>query len=643
MGSKSRSSHASSSRTNAASSTSDSTRQEAGLQPAGNQAVQDTLLNETGVEEEELLCEEGATQGEAENSQGGAAAPGDAPSDDELDGMVDQAQANAEGKAEDGEKEQGEGEGADVSLSGEDKGEGEGGGAGEQGGMAEMSLGSVPTGDAGTTWDMAKQAFPWDLELAQIDQFSGPEVQTSPVVSASEVEGAATAPDRGQLVMNALGQGAMSGLVEGGKAIAMDTAINMASSKIPMVAGFVEMGKLLWDPQGYAVNTLNGLTGGGKFGEAWTRFTSGDPIEMIAGLVDVVDGISSVIGTLSSICWLLAGLGFILSWIPGMQWLIPFVALAAQWGTLLGGIGTVFSVWASLARLVLVPLRSMDILFWADDEELTDKATALEAQTSSLTQSFTERAGDNLRGQMSERAGARRDGGAERSSAGGSDRSLMSRAGSVLSDGLFATSTGRSLRGENGTDLAKTVGATRDMMSAKGTTGRIDALENRGIDSTSAFSMQTGNRRERLEESRDTLQTGARSAASDYAKVRGDVDAHVERVQAGRAELDSQRQGAEFDDAWSSRRIDLERSHLDNIGKLETSQVDAVAAARKAHEEAQSANTSAQTPENRALVDQTRAVLADNEQGLDRTRRARAEAEATLRDNEVVLGEVCAR
>ncbi|MCB9554246.1 MAG: hypothetical protein H6705_20645 [Myxococcales bacterium] len=349
-------------------------------------------------------------------------------------------------------------------------------------------------------WDTVSTGFDWDLEIAVRDHFFDPGPTIGPVQTPGEP--APQPRSRGDMVSQALGGGALTGLVEGGKSIVIDTAINVASSKIPYVAGFVEAGRMFYTIYdkglgGWAAEVGSGLTGGGKFGEGWAKLTSGDPIDTIEGVLDMADGVKTILDTLTSICWAVAGIGFLLSFIPGMQWLIPFVALAAKWGSILGAVGTVMGTVTSILRAVMIGLRTVDILYLESDPAAAEqKAARLQEDTGKFVQAWTERAGDSVRNNLSggphpsQRKGGDGDGAPRTGGDGGGGAprpTVLQRAGNVLTSFASASIGAGQLsadnRGRLANNIRNTAGATVGAFKPGQTTGeRIHGLESRGVD-----------------------------------------------------------------------------------------------------------------------------------------------------------------
>jgi hypothetical protein len=232
----------------------------------------------------------------------------------------------------------------------------------------------------------------WDDEMAWHQYFQG----------SGPMDGIQV--DRDALISDALSGGALAGFQAGLKNVAIDTLINVASSRIPYLQGFVEMARIAYDPQAWLEGTVQSTVGNMVNGGAmlWEGVTSGDPIAALDGLLTILDGINNVIGTLSSLCWIVAAASFVLSFICPAA--LPFAALAANWAVTLGTISTAFGIFITLGRAVVITMRFLQIKYGdADPATLLEQGERLRAQTQAFTGEFTTRAGNRLRGAAQDR------------------------------------------------------------------------------------------------------------------------------------------------------------------------------------------------------------------------------------------------
>lgn len=410
-----------------------------------------------------------------------------------------------EGENADGERAQGDnapgGNAGDQPPAGDTAGPGGPAGQGGPGGQGGPVTIPQATGDVLPPWEQVKSAFPWDQEIAQHDVFK----QAAAEIGAGGGGGGAgqataRVPSREELVTNALTGGAWTGFTGGLKSVAIDTVLNVAGSKIPYLSGFVEIGNLVYKGfktgdwaagfKDLGAGLIGSSNGKNLYAEGIKKLVSGDPLDMLEGLVDLGSGIKSTIDTLSSICWIVAGLGFILSWIPGMQWLIPFVALAAKWGSVLGMIGTVMGAVLSMLRMVLIPLRAADILYWeSDPAAAAAKAERLQQDTQAFVQTWTERAGDTARKHVAGQPHRNNAGSQpQRSGAPAGQRPSGLQRAMNFAGGAFMTATGAGQfsaksRGELSTAFNSARQGTSAAFQGGQTTGqRINAVESAGVD-----------------------------------------------------------------------------------------------------------------------------------------------------------------
>lgn len=206
--------------------------------------------------------------------------------------------------------------------------------------------------------------------------------------------------DRVGLVGEALLSGGADGFVQGAQAAIIDVVLNKATSKIPYAAGFIAMAQIAYDPKKWWADTVTtGIVG--KVGGGWDKLTGegSDWIDRFEGVVNILEGLNNIIGLASTVCMIVAAAGFILSFICPA--LIPFVALAAKWGLLLGEINTVVGLGLNLMRLIIVVARSVQIAVSdANPEVQAKRAEKLKEMMTEWTSDFTKRQGNKLAGKL---------------------------------------------------------------------------------------------------------------------------------------------------------------------------------------------------------------------------------------------------
>ncbi|MCB9539003.1 MAG: hypothetical protein H6704_22470 [Myxococcales bacterium] len=304
------------------------------------------------------------------------------------------------------------------------------------------------------------------------------------------------------MVTAALAGGAWTGLQNGLVSVGIDVAATAAAKKIPYVAGFIEVGRLAYDPKAWLDTTAKGLVGGGKIGSGIDKIASGNPIDIIEGVLDIGTGINQIVGTISSILWIVAAAGFIVSlFFPA---LLPFVALAAKWAALLGTVSATLGLALQALRPIVIGLRAVDILYLESDPAAAEaKAAGLQETTAAFAADWTARSGKAVRG----RAAARRDAKAQAAAQGKPlapptrmpKPPLWSRIAGVMTGELgkgrgeaigggFAGSPGKPgrlmpsrMKKDIWDDARNTAGATRDTFRARGTGERLAGLEARGV------------------------------------------------------------------------------------------------------------------------------------------------------------------
>jgi len=444
----------------------------------------------------------------------------------------------------------------------------------------EGNSGAVSGVDAGNAvpdhlddWQTAEPSTGWYEELELRELFSAGAEMAGQAINwegINQVDPELGGMSRLDLVLDALGTGAAKGAYEGVKGILLDTAINVASTKIPYLAGIVEVLSFAWDPKGWIEGVGNGLMGGGNFGQAMSSFSEANVtsfegwVNLITGVLQFVDGINSIISTVSKVCWFVAGVGAIAAIFFPALW--PFVAMAAQWGMVIGGISTAIGLAVSALRALVILLQSLMILYGdADPEELLASRDLLAQQTETFTQQFVERAGDQARDHIQGRINTPADAGQQRAPqdnlpasgrqgdpqpAGGFSRGLhFLTTGQFKNDGV---GTGiRQVRSElaNGREAYRVQRETftwSDLLLRGNTGQQIANLESEGIAvypnaalrNRANEQLAAGKRDPRFVQAQQDLQR----AQLDYNESSSRAATDMERVQQSRERLEQARQ-----------------------------------------------------------------------------------------------------
>ncbi len=268
------------------------------------------------------------------------------------------------------------------------------------------------------------------------------------------------------------------------------------------MAGFIEVGRLVYDPKAWLDTTAKGLVGGGKIGGGIDKIASGNPIDIIEGVLDIGTGINQIVGTISSILWIVAAAGFIVSlFFPA---LLPFVALAAKWAALLGTVSATLGLALQALRPIVIGLRAVDILYLESDPAAAEaKAAGLQETTAAFAADWTARSGKAVRGRAAARSEAKAKAAAQGKPLPPPTKMpkppLWSRIAGVMTGELgkgrgeaigggFAGSKDKPgrlmpsrVKKDIWDDARNTAGATRDTFRAKGTGERLAGLEARGV------------------------------------------------------------------------------------------------------------------------------------------------------------------
>jgi len=353
----------------------------AGAHGAGNALANDLMTDTSTASADQVVAPSAQTQ-----DQGDEQADQDRElSDEEIDQEVDQAHAQA-GPAHDDDADGGDGDPGQQEGEAKDAQQAQGGGvvmAGPAGGGQPCAVSDAL---APTAFQFEKASDPlskWDNEVAWNDAFNTP----GQCSQNFEV-------DRGALIADALSDGAVAGFKAGMVNTAMDTAVNLAATKIPYISGFVELAQIAYDPEAWLQAQSQATFG--KFSKGFDQILNGDAWDKAEGTVNLLSGAVGVIGLLTNICWIIAGVGFLASFICPA--LLPFVALCTSWATTLSAISGIAYLILSLLQLGLVGMRTTEIAVSdADPEDLLASGKSLEDNTKGFTTAYTARAAGNMR------------------------------------------------------------------------------------------------------------------------------------------------------------------------------------------------------------------------------------------------------
>jgi len=404
-------------------------------------------------------------------------------------GTRDQAETEARSEEEEEEEASESEEVCEEEVVEEESAEEEAAAEGEDTALEELQAG--PSGDASTS------AGPTGLDtlLGQgLAQYAHEKSWHESWAESGRAEGGLDTMSGGDnlnLALTALGSGAAEGLVNGVQALVIDTILNKATKRIPYAGGFIGAFEILKNPGAWWEGSF--ARPFGELGELW----AGDWIDKLEAVVNVLDMANTVISTLSTLCLVVAGAGFFVSlFFPP---LMPFVALAAKWGLLLGSISSTAGILIDLVRAGLIVARTAQIALGdADPDVQAKRAERLQMQTSKWVTSTATRAGDRL----SRKPDNKSDGadtpssGSTRKGAGGPEasstrKSWRSRANDALNPVQQLKSQKRSLLGGADADGKPTKGLlqeTRDMTAAyrdtkgQGVSDRLTAMQQGGGD-----------------------------------------------------------------------------------------------------------------------------------------------------------------
>ena len=272
--------------------------------------------------------------------------------------------------------------------------------------------------------------------------------------------------DRAAIAAQALGTGLAGGFLDGASQILIDTALNKATARIPYAAGFIAMGQIAMDPAGWATGQWDATFGTAKAG--WEKLTGeGDWVTRFEGLVGLIEAVNNTIALLSTICMIVAAASFILGlFFPA---LLPFAALAAQWGLFLGEISTLVGIVILALKFMLMIAQTVKLLTMeGDPEEVAAAATSLQDTSSQWASGYTAQQGNRLRTRI-QNGGSNSSGG----SGGGSNSSGGGRSSGWRRAGGIAANV---VTGGQANNARNQVGGIRDQFnSARGATSGFNA------------------------------------------------------------------------------------------------------------------------------------------------------------------------
>lgn len=251
----------------------------------------------------------------------------------------------------------------------------------------EPPQGPNPVVEGETTAQLEATALAnWDDEVAWHDNFA-----------AGDIDGMAEIHSN-LLIRDSMGGGAKEGALHAGVGLVTDTLMDIGTSKLPYVGGFVELGKMFMDPKGWVEGFTQGTAGNfAKAGDLFVKaHETGDYISAFEGILLLFNGATQFVTLITTICSIVAAVCFALCWIPGLQGLAAIAALMATWAGMFGAIATVMTVFVTVGNGLLMAARAGQIArAEADPSVLLDAADSLERNTMGFVQSAGTRIGDS--------------------------------------------------------------------------------------------------------------------------------------------------------------------------------------------------------------------------------------------------------
>jgi len=258
-------------------------------------------------------------------------------------------------------------------------------------------------------WDPTKEAsLPgWDDEVAYADSFDAIESGDWSGIKSTEdgsvvydlginelalgKPSALAELDRDKMIGDAFAQGALAGLVDGAISLAVGTAIGLAATKIPFMAGAVAIFQIAYDPEAWFKSTfIEGIAnpakdifkGPGDEDTGWG--IAAWFIERIIAVIKLAAGILNLITTIMAIVSaLLYIIGNILTAFvftaPAGAAMIAAAGTLNGWMAVLGVVGLYLQIAQIVASMLAMAFRALDLKFsQADPEKLMAKQAKLQ-------------------------------------------------------------------------------------------------------------------------------------------------------------------------------------------------------------------------------------------------------------------------
>lgn len=202
----------------------------------------------------------------------------------------------------------------------------------------------------------------------------------------------------GQVALRSVTKGVVVGATSAATGLAIDAGVNLAtkSLKIPGVGNVLGGGLTAYswfkDGGAGAQKKIKAIS------EGWTNAVANASWDRPAGTIaDFMSWFGTVVGTigdvcsmLSAACYVIAGLGFLISLIPGLQPVAAIISPCITAGRILGTISSMCGPVAMVTNLVATQLRLVSILFEASKpEDLSRELAAFEGELTGLTQAVT--------------------------------------------------------------------------------------------------------------------------------------------------------------------------------------------------------------------------------------------------------------
>jgi hypothetical protein len=248
----------------------------------------------------------------------------------------------------------------------------------------------------------------WDQEIAGFDQFKdaksqGDKLDLDSFFSGTSQSGVGTnlaqqqQVDRDALIGEAIGHGAVEGLMKGVVSVGLAMGLGAAAQKLPVLGAVFTLAQF-YDPKAWADSTAKSFTDPakdiaaianiGKAKSAWEALAIG--MEFMLGILNMVRAVLSLVDTImqvvGALCYIIGTIlaAFIVT-APAAPALFSVATFLMSWSKVVGIINLALTLATLPFRALAMTFRALDLKFTdASPEELLKKREKLQKHTSAF-------------------------------------------------------------------------------------------------------------------------------------------------------------------------------------------------------------------------------------------------------------------